>query len=426
MNFPSVVRVMAIDDSDKEVMPLMLALNQAGIPAIRYTGRVEDLPDNPKIGVRVLFLDIELEGMNGKEDKEKVAMLQATVTRAINLSENGPLFIVVWSKHVDLAGSLVAALRKVTSALILYVVQDKAAYMRTEGGFDFEKIAKFIEEESRKATVADLYVNWEESVAIAASVLSARMANSIASSSSWADELSYAFYALYRAQCGKVELTSSKEQFLAACRGLGGGLLTEGIRQLEKRSFPDGFHFKNSLNGMGEAIIKAKLNTLTNTDTTAAALLLHPGACYVVNELSDDEKRLKSFLVYEIFEDLNPAHFLSDSSVKLCKAVITPACDVAQKKRITVENVTVERILYGLMFPSRLCEKPKKTARKYYIGDVYLKDEVVTIGFSFATLGFALSDSIPENADFAFQEEILFDLQSKAANHVNHLGNSLA
>ena len=426
MNFPSVVRVMAIDDSDKEVMPLMLALNQAGIPAIRYTGRVEDLPEEPKIGVRVLFLDIELEGMSGKEDKEKVATLYATVTRAINLSENGPLFIIFWSKHIDLADSVIKALRADTPALILHAVQDKSTYRQANDQFDLKKIAEFLDEETRKATVADLYVNWEESVACAAGVLSARMANSIASSPSWVDELSYAFYALYKAQCGRVEPESTKDQFLKACRGLGGGLLTESIRQLEQRNFPEGFHFKNSLNGASEAIIKAKINTLTQIDTTSGSLSMQPGACYIINDLSEDEKRLKSFLVCELFDVADPASLDADQSVKLCKVIITPECDVAQKKRITVGNVTVERILYGLMFPSQLCEKPKSTARKYYIGGVYLKDDVMTLGFSFATLGFALSDSLPANADFAFHEEILFDIQSKASNHVNHLGNSLA
>jgi hypothetical protein len=92
-------KVIVVDDMFQEVKPLLSALWQKGIPCIYLTGQQEHLPKKPFYGVRLLFLDIELD-TKALSDKDKASTLAAVVKKIVG-EKPCPYFIIFWTKHDD-------------------------------------------------------------------------------------------------------------------------------------------------------------------------------------------------------------------------------------------------------------------------------------------------------------------------------------
>ena len=122
---------------------------------------------------------------------------------------------------------------------------------------------------------------------------------------------------------------------------------------------------------------------------------------------------------------------------KLCCVIITPECDLANKKMINMPNEAgageteyLHRIVYGYLFkwdksPKDLnkvkTEKGKDAL--FSLGPFLLNDESHFIFLHFGTIANKwFTDTFC--VKFSIKRELAFDLQSKAANHVNRLGNS--
>lgn len=426
MNFPKTVRVLAVDDNQEEIKPLLQALNKLEVPALHYTGRLEELPLRKKVGIRLLFLDIELEGMEGKTDTEKSSTVCEVVSRLIDLQNNGPLFIVFWTKHVETAETVVKNLQSESPCLIDFIALDKNACKDGRDELDVGKIEQALLPQEGDMVVQDLYRLWEDAVFESAAAISSQLAKSVVQGTDWKDGLSYAFYCMYKAYCAKVELSSGKDQYIAACRVLGKGVQARVIENLKGMKFPQNFKLRQSIAAEKERIVKSKINALITFDASGSRQQsLHAGSCFVLNAESEREKKIRGALVHEILGDENFQSHYENEDVRLCCLVITPQCDYAQNKRLTYEASTVERIVYGVLVPQELELQSKRSERKYLIPDVFFDEKVCLLGFSFATLGFAFSSELPTSATFVLQEEMLFDIQSKAANQINRLGNCL-
>jgi hypothetical protein len=90
-------RVLVIDDAPNQVVPLITALGLAGIGAVYLDGDLERTPERPLEGIRVLFLDMELEEDAG-EDKAVISRLMAYLPLAI-ADRSHPLGIVTWTRR---------------------------------------------------------------------------------------------------------------------------------------------------------------------------------------------------------------------------------------------------------------------------------------------------------------------------------------
>jgi len=93
-------RVCIIDDEREEYLPLIQALGRLRIGSIHVAGdKVEDLPDEPLSGLRLVFLDMKL-GTEG--DDNMVTAHTAQVFSRVVSPTSAPLVVVVWTKHKDL------------------------------------------------------------------------------------------------------------------------------------------------------------------------------------------------------------------------------------------------------------------------------------------------------------------------------------
>ena len=97
MELPQNARVAIVDNVYGEVEGLMEALASKGVPVVYYQGQ-KKFPKLPLSGIRLLFLDLELDGLEGQSDKAKTATAAANASTLI-APGNGPVVIVLWTKH---------------------------------------------------------------------------------------------------------------------------------------------------------------------------------------------------------------------------------------------------------------------------------------------------------------------------------------
>jgi len=82
--YPENGSVVIVDDQIEEALPLMKVLAKTGISSKYFSGKAEELPGVPFDNVRIIFLDIELEGMHGvTEDKTKLSALANVISKIV-------------------------------------------------------------------------------------------------------------------------------------------------------------------------------------------------------------------------------------------------------------------------------------------------------------------------------------------------------
>jgi hypothetical protein len=90
-------RVVIIDDLPDEALPVIEALGRLGMGCIYLKGeRLEELPAAPLRGVRLVVLDLRLGTTGGA--KQTTAMTANVFRRTISPDE-GPLIVLLWTKH---------------------------------------------------------------------------------------------------------------------------------------------------------------------------------------------------------------------------------------------------------------------------------------------------------------------------------------
>jgi hypothetical protein len=90
-------RVVVIDDLPDEALPVIEALGRLGMGCIYLKGeRLEELPAAPLRGVRLVILDLRLGTTGGA--KQTTAMTANVFRRTISPDE-GPLIVLLWTKH---------------------------------------------------------------------------------------------------------------------------------------------------------------------------------------------------------------------------------------------------------------------------------------------------------------------------------------
>jgi hypothetical protein len=92
-------KVIVIDDKREDVVNLLKLLDKEGVPYNYYyeDANIDNLPQNPLINVRLIFLDFVL-GTDGQPIKTKLAALLNVLKRILH-PNNGPYIILAWTVH---------------------------------------------------------------------------------------------------------------------------------------------------------------------------------------------------------------------------------------------------------------------------------------------------------------------------------------
>lgn len=413
-------RVVLIDDKCKDVRPLMETLGKNGVPYFYYDGNPTKLPENPLNGIRFIFLDIELKGMEGQEPKTKASGLVGRLKKIIS-SENGPYVIIFWTRHTEVIDLIIKNCKQSSIPPICWVNLEKSNCFNIDGSYDIQVITNALRNKLLSLGAFQLFIEWENILSASSKQFVSKFTSHINVGDNWSNETSSLFYKLYKAYVEKNELGDQTEKFRCACHLMNRSFLdTLESKTTTNLFLPDGFEIKDgSIDESTTAKINASLllgNNLLSRPITGCVYLEENGVI------------LEGLKVNLFKEGKTP------DNIKLCKVIITPECDLAQNKAIKILNdgniSTLHRIVYGLFYPvseSTNIEKSKLHDRgkdaQFVIGPIWYESNRWLIIIHLSTLTTQLEKCFTGNTVFTLKRDLLFDLQSKAANHVNRLGN---
>ena len=415
-------RVVVIDDLFDEAKPLIETFGRKSIPYLYYDGSSVNLPDNPPEGIRFVFLDIELSGMEGLDDKTKASGLTARLLKIIS-KNNGPYVIVFWTKHKEIIEQVIDNCKAKSIAPVVWLDMEKTECIdNNDGTYDIQKITDSLQEKLLGVGAFHLYVEWENIVNNSTKLFISEFSSFVPYGENWSNETSELFYNLYKTYVEKNEIEDSKERIKCACYLMNRSFLdTLEILTCNDLSIPDNFKLTG---GHISEDTKAKLNTSLFIDNNPIS---PPSTgCVFINE---DEKTQKALNKHLFKNDNYP-----EESV-LCIVIITPECDIAQNKAVKVSDAEekefiLHRVVYGLLYPIKddfKAEKQKLHDRgkdsQYIIGPLWYKERRYLLIVHLSIISFFPEYDLPEKVEFSLKRDLLFDLQSKAANHVNRLGN---
>lgn len=171
-------RVLLIDDSLNESIPVIKACSKMGISIAYFDGNINELPPETEklTGIRLAILDMDLGGA-GDTDENKISTLISRL-QAILAAENGPYTMVTWTKHshlVDLLDTKLFTLYQVgdhqdkVSLPVVCIRLEKKDFLIKPDVFDIEKLSSTIESELKKTVPVSIMQAWEERCIRAAS-----------------------------------------------------------------------------------------------------------------------------------------------------------------------------------------------------------------------------------------------------------------
>ena len=432
MELPQNARVAIVDNVYGEVEGLMEALASKGVPGVYYQGQ-KKFPKPPLSGIRLLFLDLELDGLEGQSDKAKTATAAANAATLI-APGNGPVVIVLWTKHCGkgVVDQFRSYLKGHMTNPYFVVCMDKASCQDKAGKFSTSRIKRNLSLKLAGANIIGLHTTWENALFKGSVKLSERVAAIASADEDWQIVISRMFYKLYKANSEKVELKTLKEQFLSACSLYGAGLLNAINFELSRSSLSCGKRFvlkKEKLAGDREAKLNGMLNAFLYYDKDRADPNV-PGTVYAVRSGGAD---IKCGIAADFFVEKSAQKVIRGKvakDVRLCKIVVTPSCDCAQKKEFRSGSgkkvKTYDRVVWALMvnrsMGAEYIERKYRKARCYLLEGFAYDGGIYDLLIDLDTLGFEVLDLKKQSRLFTLTSMVLADVQSKLANQLNRMG----
>jgi hypothetical protein len=418
-------RVVVIDDKYEEVESLIKSLAKSGIPCFFFDGSLENLPVNPIMGIRFIFLDIELSDTTGTDDKSKASALAGRILKIIGES-NGPYFIIFWTRHSEVIQKVLEYL-KPKAPPIGFVDLEKPAIGASKDEWEIPNITNKLFAKLQDIGAFHLYVEWENILNLSGakfvndfSALVPFDSNAIAGRAKWSSGTSSLFYKLFEAFSGDSKILSSEMKFRSACALLNRSFSdTHQYMSQKELKLPQGFELKE---GTIDISTISKINSALFLDTSIDQPV-STGSVFILDDAA-------------LLHDLKRGVFKKEKTpadVQLCFTILTPECDLSNDKCFRhFENGNefyYHRIIYGLFLPfnndltGRCIDKGKEA--RFPAGPFWHNNDSIIMIFHFGTISQShdlCNSNIPV---FSLRRDLTFDLQSKAANHVNRLGNFL-
>lgn len=420
LNLSNSGRVVVIDDEWVGVENLVKSLAKLGVPYYYFDGTIDNLPANPIEGIRFLFLDIELADTRGVDDKNKASALAARILKIVG-ENNGPYFIVFWTQHSEVIHYVLEYLRP-KAPPVQWIDLEKPTKDASVDEWSIQAVTHKIEKKLNDIGAFRLYVEWENILNLAG----AKFVNDFSSlvpldpenPTEWSIGTSALFHKLYSTYSGSDPECSADDKFRSACTLLNQSFSDTLQRATQKElTLPSGFDLKAG--ALRDDVI-SKINTALFIDSSNNSSISTGSILFL------DDVQFSNDLQKAIFENGK-----APADLRLCSVIVTPQCDIANNKtfcRTENGNESIcHRLLYGLCFPSvgnlnKIRIKKGKDAG-FVIEPFWHEGKSKTIIFHFGTLSKSHKIEQLGTPAFSLRRDLIFDLQSKVANHVNRLGN---
>jgi hypothetical protein len=412
-------RVVVIDDNYEEVKNLLSALWKKGIPYIYLNGQIEELPESPFSGVRLIFIDIVLD-MESPSDKNNAAPIANVISKIVGQNP-GPYFVVFWTKHDNLIEEVLRYLGSANISPVGYINLEKPT--KSDDALAVTALISRLEEKLSLLESFNYVLEWEGLIEEAVDKFSANLFSVIppnGDKTQWSKRIQSILGTLalsYTESSGlKDDENDIRNAFL---------LLTDSFKDsLQQIIKTKSLNYTTKLSQESLSMEQiAKINTSLFVD-------FHPdkevsfGNIFTANQ---PDEHLKAALYKNIYPDNK-----IQKETLICGMIVTPSCDIAHSKYLHNKK-NCYRILYGLMIPVIDGEQAKKI-HKIKKDSIFLiepfwyeqKDQVFILLFHFGSLSSVWWDDtdIPQ-FEFAIKEHLAFDIQSKMASHASRLGNSM-
>ena len=413
MTLPNSHKIVVIDDKLEEVSLLLSSLSKKGIGFLYFNEKLEQLPATPLQGIRIVFSDIDLVG--AKDDKTKISALIGVLKKIIS-PDNGPYIIVFWTKHSDLINAIETQWNKEGVPPLKYLCIEKSSCQDKYGQYSMELIDKEIQEQTKEFQAFNFYLDWENALVNTGESFIRKFHNLVPRDQNWSHNICHLLYRMFLADSGDVDKAfTPSEQFSIACRLFNKSFNNEldcNTAQIHlPREIPPAM--KGSVSPHQ---IVADINSFLWIHNIESSVVV-PGE---VNIVTND------FLKYNILNRLFKGTKIKSDEVALAKIIVTPSCDIAQGKLFKNDKGhCLHRVVYAVILESSIVYSHRDASFYYQFGPFLLNGKNVRMHFHFGTLDSEYIPDVHVAPLFVIKQEIVFDIQSKIANHMNRLGNSL-
>lgn len=437
--------VVIVDDQIEEALPLMMALSKLDISYKYFSGKLDYLPEQPLSNVKIIFLDIQLEGMEGvQNDRTKLSTL-ANVINRIAGKNCLPYLIIAWTKHQELVNDLNNYLENNKPLLVLAITKDE---VKKNGEFDIEEIRKKLEEEIRKSSSFQFFLIWQNMVNFS----SIKVVNEIASiysfNGEWDNNIKNILKLLAEAYAGKQAENDMLKNAMMCFNNLYLDIIENNILS----GIPDFPIDIQEMNNLNDDEVKGELNrrlliSFEKSNSVVPGNIYEENDCFKFIKLNPQDifqmvdvefkKKLEECLkrvesgdcdeeikhAFKIFKKQmieccsKPNFEYEDNKFSLVFLEISPFCDYAQKKW------KMHRLLPGIVWPIEY-ERNLKRANYIYKTPLFrINKKLLFYVFDIRYLTSLPLESLNNvNSNLRFRKELLNDIQAKIATHINRPG----
>jgi len=312
MNIPRDGRAVIIDDEPKEALPLIRVLAKNGVPITYFTAEFEELPEQPLDGVRLVFLDLKL--IPSIEPKMVISTLVNTLSRIVN-ADNGPYFIILWSKHepdykkaFEDKFNQDEELERIKPLAVISLEKD--TYIERDGKeirFNDDAIHKIeikLKEKLQELGIYHLFVIWENLVHRSTGKIVHDFADFYRFDEKWNENMSSVFLKLAEGFAGK-QLDKSDageiiKNSLFSFNSAFMDTLESEIRSYDSETV--GLSFNDVSKDVSEKIVGAINTKLLLAMEKSESILPLPGNVYRFSDIYEGEDPHQRSMIYEFID----------------------------------------------------------------------------------------------------------------------------
>ena len=462
-------RIAIIDDNMEQVLPLIEVFGQKQFPYVYYTGDVKGLPEEGQANndIRILFLDIYLNGDQLRTDKELKSSLISIIKRVIP-DNNYPYLLVYWSRHEtehkDLVENIFKAELKTKTPIGFLSAQKSDFFSLTnEKTEDFEEnlsnLLNRIDALLKTYPVFSYLLLWENLIHKSADLTLEQIFKNDSETDSWNIESKNLFYKLAKSMTGshfnEIGLNKQVKNGLISFNAIFEDTLEFQINSVD--SFEEGEKLSQTASTNNDILYKVNKKLLfsdnyiskiesgiissVNSESKEYNTLLHSSILRENVFEKEDNKRcilekLKDIVDEKLLKKTRQklqADILSDfkNQIKNCwlpiETIVTPVCDFIQGKE------EYSKIILGALIENKYKSFIENRNEALFLSPSFHFSYTVGTktydGIYFLLLDFRYFTSrIKEKIDarinpiFRVRQQLLAEIQSKLSRHINRQG----
>lgn len=421
-------KIIMIDDSEKDLHDLSAIFSNKGIGCRTFI--YDSFYSEPLKGVRVLFIDINLNG--GKSDQERNAILQDALIRYVH-EDNGPFVLVLWTNHVEWIANFKEYINRGLNTDIAkrwpyYITHiDKAEFYNPENSLE-DKVRQIFD-----TPIVSMLSDFEETMSSSIDRTISQILSIIPHDTLWGEDEVFTVnaqkifstiaiqtvgYNFAKENPDKAIRESMIPVFCNSFLNHENNIWNNNLsllrdsRNQDEVCFPEGFN-------------EAKLNNIFNIDFRHEGKIEDRGAvCPILdtNDLFQDKFNCK---YCDWFNHTFPGLTKNERNESILIGVeFSAACDFSQKKKRT------NKYLLGAILPMSTLQKIQESKNKGdyllilpYKFDIDGSDMFIAFNLNYSfTLPQSLKNKILGLPKFCFKKEMMDMIGNKYANHISRIG----